>query len=147
MITPPSIAVLPLGTGNDLARALNWGGVYTDESLSKILTKVLESRTVKLDRWKITTELNPDVDLNSLENSENAIDNLKNDVMNNYFSLGADAHICLEFHERRGFYYINILYSIFDILFLKIIQQKLILKSFQVDGSIFYIMLNQAVKI
>lgn len=86
-----------------MARALNWGGVYTDEPLSKILTKVMESRIVKLDRWKITTELNPDVDASTLnmENDTTVIDKLKNDVMNNYFSLGADAHICLEFHERR----------------------------------------------
>jgi diacylglycerol kinase (ATP) len=48
--TPPAVAVLPLGTGNDLSRVLNWGSAYTDEPLTKLLTKVLNSRCVKLDR-------------------------------------------------------------------------------------------------
>ena len=100
---PPPVAVLPLGTGNDLARTLNWGSGYTDESLGKILTKVSESKSVKLDRWKILTQPNVDVDLNNLDADEHAIEKLKNDEMNNYFSIGADAHVALEFHERRGF--------------------------------------------
>ncbi|KAJ7406093.1 Diacylglycerol kinase zeta [Pitangus sulphuratus] len=146
---PPPVAILPLGTGNDLARTLNWGGGYTDEPLSKILSHVEDGNIVQLDRWNLHVEPNPD--MNPEEKDEAATDKvgylismfvpvlvlcillsptgsgspstwgysvglvflspsynfialnmaLPLDVFNNYFSLGFDARVTLEFHESR----------------------------------------------
>uniref|UniRef100_A0A8C5QMS4 Diacylglycerol kinase n=1 Tax=Leptobrachium leishanense TaxID=445787 RepID=A0A8C5QMS4_9ANUR len=96
---PPPVAILPLGTGNDLARTLNWGGGYTDEPLSKILSHVEEGTVVQLDRWNLEVERNHDACED--DRSEGATDKLPLDVFNNYFSLGFDARVTLEFHESR----------------------------------------------
>ncbi|XP_031333831.1 eye-specific diacylglycerol kinase [Photinus pyralis] len=96
IVPPPAVGVLPLGTGNDLARALGWGGGYTDEPISKILSNVNNSETVLLDRWSLVVEKNENADPN-----EEGKDNLPLSVVNNYYSLGVDAHIALEFHEAR----------------------------------------------
>nr|XP_025734699.1 diacylglycerol kinase zeta isoform X12 [Callorhinus ursinus] len=96
---PPPVAILPLGTGNDLARTLNWGGGYTDEPVSKILSHVEEGNVVQLDRWDLRAEPNPDA--GPEERDDGATDRLPLDVFNNYFSLGFDAHVTLEFHESR----------------------------------------------
>ncbi|XP_047003270.1 eye-specific diacylglycerol kinase isoform X3 [Schistocerca americana] len=92
----PAVGVLPLGTGNDLARALGWGGGYTDEPISKILANIADGDVVQLDRWELKVEKNPEAEAN-----EEGKDNLPLNVVNNYFSLGVDAHIALEFHEAR----------------------------------------------
>ncbi|KAL5290145.1 DGKD family protein [Megaselia abdita] len=48
------IAVLPLGTGNDLARVLGWGSSCDDDTqLPQILDKYETGSTKMLDRWSI----------------------------------------------------------------------------------------------
>ncbi|XP_047476700.1 eye-specific diacylglycerol kinase-like [Penaeus chinensis] len=93
---PPAVAVLPLGTGNDLARSLGWGGGYTDEPISKILCNISDGEVVYLDRWRVNVEKNSEC-----EPTEDGKDKLPLNVVNNYFSFGVDAHIALEFHEAR----------------------------------------------
>ncbi|KAJ8413123.1 hypothetical protein AAFF_G00107050 [Aldrovandia affinis] len=95
----PAVAVLPLGTGNDLARTLNWGGGYTDEPVSKILSHVEDGNVVLLDRWNLIVE--PNQEASQEEKDEQQTDKLPLDIFNNYFSLGFDAHVTLEFHESR----------------------------------------------
>lgn len=70
---------------------------YTDEPISKILSNVSHSDTILLDRWSLGVEKNT-----SAEASDDGKDNLPLNVVNNYYSLGVDAHIALEFHEARG---------------------------------------------
>ncbi|EFX67242.1 hypothetical protein DAPPUDRAFT_203757 [Daphnia pulex] len=99
----PPVGVLPLGTGNDLARALGWGGGYTDEPISKILSSMGEAEPVLLDRWELQVEKNPDAPPNGDDSGSHhpSRDTLPLSVVNNYFSFGVDAQIALDFHEAR----------------------------------------------
>ncbi|XP_050509097.1 diacylglycerol kinase eta [Diabrotica virgifera virgifera] len=48
------VAVLPLGTGNDLARVLGWGSSCDDDThLPQLLEKYEKASTKMLDRWSI----------------------------------------------------------------------------------------------
>lgn len=55
--SPPPVAILPIGTGNDLARVLSWGGgfgvVERQGGLSAVLRQVDHAAVTMLDRWQV----------------------------------------------------------------------------------------------
>lgn len=52
------LGVLPLGTGNDLARVLGWGPSCDDDTqLPQILEKLERASTKMLDRYKHLTSI------------------------------------------------------------------------------------------
>ncbi|KAL7079428.1 hypothetical protein ACQ4LE_001052 [Meloidogyne hapla] len=106
----PPCAVLPLGTGNDLARVLRWGGGYTgEESAVDILRDVIEAEEVRLDRWAVVfheEELPSTAALTQKAQTEDAPmtnpeDQTSMIIMNNYFGIGIDADVCMRFHTKR----------------------------------------------
>ena len=84
----PPIAILPLGTGNDLARMHGWGGGYNNESLISILEQVAESYISLLDRWEM-----------KVENKKGKVEESKSFF--NYLGIGVDAQAALQVHMLR----------------------------------------------
>ncbi|MGH0136432.1 UNVERIFIED_CONTAM: hypothetical protein FKN15_061187 [Acipenser sinensis] len=65
----PAIGIVPLGTGNDLARVLRWGAGYSGEDPHSLLMSLDEAEEVLMDRWTILLDAQEVVD----EDKENGV--------------------------------------------------------------------------
>ncbi|XP_045690128.1 diacylglycerol kinase theta [Phyllostomus hastatus] len=94
----PAVAILPLGTGNDLGRVLRWGAGYSGEDLFSVLVSVDEADAVLVDRWTILLDAQ---EANGTENSVADLEPPKIVQMSNYCGIGIDAELSLDFHQAR----------------------------------------------
>ncbi|XP_035281830.1 diacylglycerol kinase theta isoform X1 [Anguilla anguilla] len=94
----PAIGIVPLGTGNDLARVLRWGTGYSGEDPFSVLLSVEEAEEVLMDRWTILLDAQEVLE----DGKEDGIlEPPKIVQMSNYCGLGIDAELSLDFHHAR----------------------------------------------
>lgn len=78
--TKVKIGLIPLGTGNDLARVLHLYKPYVDRGLLFLVRRLMLARSTPFDLWNVNGKL----------------------AMANYFSGGIDARIAHDFNQDRA---------------------------------------------
>eukprot|EP01018_Ginkgo_biloba_P002968 Gb_31727 [translate_table: standard] len=95
--SPPPVAILPIGTGNDLARVLSWGGglgaVERQGGLCMVLHHIDHAAVTMLDRWQVTISGRQSKQTQNIDRSTK--------FMNNYLGIGCDAKVALDIHMLR----------------------------------------------
>ncbi|KAL1541669.1 Diacylglycerol kinase, variant 2 [Salvia divinorum] len=92
-VSPPPVAILPAGTGNDMSRVLSWGAglgsVERQGGLYTLLDHIEHAAVTMLDRWKVSFS------------SQHRKPPHSPKFMNNYLGVGCDAKVALEIHNMR----------------------------------------------
>jgi len=76
----PRIGLIPIGTGNDLARSVHLYELFKNEGVEGCVRQFLQGTYAPLDIWQVN----------------------KKELMTNYLSIGLDAAILHSFHRQRA---------------------------------------------
>ncbi|XP_022755381.1 diacylglycerol kinase 7-like isoform X2 [Durio zibethinus] len=118
----PPVAIIPLGTGNDLSRSFGWGGSFPfawKSAIKRTLQRATKGRICRLDSWHVVLQMPGGVAVNpphslkvteecqldqTLEIEGDVPDKVKcyEGVFFNYFSIGMDAKVAYGFHHLRN---------------------------------------------
>ncbi|KAI4982558.1 hypothetical protein ZWY2020_023050 [Hordeum vulgare] len=118
----PPTGIIPLGTGNDLARSFGWGGSFPfgwRSAVKRYLNKAVSASAVHLDSWQAVIKM-PEGEITELPHALKKVepaDQLEfskasgselteksscyKGVFYNYLSVGMDAQVAYGFHHLR----------------------------------------------
>ena len=102
----PIFSCIPLGTGNDLSQALGWTRKVENNSTKSWegLLKLVKERTiatvVAMDIWNIQFETNSQ--RGYIENRRGVRENILDDYMSNYMSIGLQGEVGTHFEKHRA---------------------------------------------
>lgn len=92
------LIIIPLGSGNDMSRALGWGIKYSGMKKLSLYTKhIQQARAHKLDVWRLAAVNDGRIPMDD----EGGVSHGARPLMCNYLSLGADAYVTLKFNKLR----------------------------------------------
>lgn len=107
-----AFAILPFGSGNDLAATLGWGRDPPSNQMEPYMFLWLKAEPYQLDIWRIKIKVHESGGFGKVKKTEETVEKyiLENKkgkqtrikkLMSNYFSIGLDARIGLGFDKHR----------------------------------------------